>query len=564
MIMLLPTDLCVSLLVMPLAMYVEVATSWGLGHFACNIWVSFDVTCCTASILNLCTISIDRYLTITRPLTYGVNASARRSFCFIAVIWVASCLISVPPLLIFGNEHGSSEVPECQVSQNIIYQLYATLGAFYIPLLVMIIMYYKIYVAAKKVVEAELKAQPSGSASMKLLRGSKHSHGNQSDVPDLTGVAKVEPPKSSLLLLGSTVHGLSNTDEKATPIRIVSATIRDLSTSMAPDHRHGNQQAIMSNYFPTQDSQEASGSSLVMTSHQNIEGTDSVSTVNQMASPTATSSHTRLYDQVCQYSLKNDHESVDEKHGILQSKGRGSTNCRSLSCARSQSDLRERKASVTLGVIMTAFTVCWLPFFILALLRPFSHSVYNIPPWIVSFALWLGYANSMLNPIIYVTFHQDFRQAFKYLLCFQCSSMGTRLRQEAYQHQFGNSNHQNHCINNNYTTTSVSYPSRHSMSRPSLGIDKTLTTSEEKTANFRFFNRLKSSDTANKDLNPNKIKTSHEEKLVNKKTSKDRTSVKRKSTTTSTIITEVDRMGMNSSSNNPASFDMKDNILETS
>lgn len=104
---------------------------------------------------------------------------------------------------------------------------------------------------------------------------------------------------------------------------------------------------------------------------------------------------------------------------------------------------------------MTAFTVCWLPFFILALLRPFSHSVYNIPPWIVSFALWLGYANSMLNPIIYVTFHQDFRKAFKYLLCFQCSTMGTRLRQEAYQSQFGSRGGGNN--NNNYTTTSISY-----------------------------------------------------------------------------------------------------------
>ena len=153
---------------MPLAMYQELSKSWGLGPATCNVWVSLDVTCCTASILNLCTISIDRYFTITRPLTYGVNATSRRSYCFIAAIWIASCLISVPPLLVFGNEHGSDEEPACQVSQNITYQLYATLGAFYIPLLVMIVMYYKIYAAAKKVVEAELSAQPC-AASRRLL-----------------------------------------------------------------------------------------------------------------------------------------------------------------------------------------------------------------------------------------------------------------------------------------------------------------------------------------------------------------------------------------------------------
>ena len=45
----------------------------------------------------------------------------------------------------------------------------------------------------------------------------------------------------------------------------------------------------------------------------------------------------------------------------------------------------------------------------------------------------------MLNPIIYVTFHQDFRRAFKYLLCLQCSTMGSRLRAEADISQYGGS-----------------------------------------------------------------------------------------------------------------------------
>lgn len=43
----------------------------------------------------------------------------------------------------------------------------------------------------------------------------------------------------------------------------------------------------------------------------------------------------------------------------------------------------------------------------------------------------------MLNPIIYVTFHKDFRSAFKYLLCFRCATMRSRLRAEAYENQYG-------------------------------------------------------------------------------------------------------------------------------
>jgi hypothetical protein len=94
--------------------------------------------------------------------------------------------------------------------------------------------------------------------------------------------------------------------------------------------------------------------------------------------------------------------------------------------------LRERKASITLGIIMTAFTVCWLPFFILALLGPLMGYLDEIPRGVQSFTLWLGYTNSMLNPIIYVTFHQDFRRAFKELLRCHCSTLNSRLRDDYY------------------------------------------------------------------------------------------------------------------------------------
>ncbi|KAK3923358.1 5-hydroxytryptamine receptor 1 [Frankliniella fusca] len=54
------SDICVAVLVMPMALLHEVFGRWDFGRVMCDLWVSFDVLSCTASILNLCMISVDR------------------------------------------------------------------------------------------------------------------------------------------------------------------------------------------------------------------------------------------------------------------------------------------------------------------------------------------------------------------------------------------------------------------------------------------------------------------------------------------------------------------------
>lgn len=101
---------------------------------------------------------------------------------------------------------------------------------------------------------------------------------------------------------------------------------------------------------------------------------------------------------------------------------------------------KERKASTTLGIIMSAFTVCWLPFFMLALARPFidrDTDKETIPKTLTSLFLWLGYANSLLNPIIYATLNRDFRKPFQEILYFRCSSLNLMMREDFYHSQYG-------------------------------------------------------------------------------------------------------------------------------
>ncbi len=98
----------------------QIMGTWVLGQAGCDAWTSLDVLLCTASILNLCAISIDRYFVITRPFQYAMKRTPKRMALMIAVVWVLSAVISIPPLLGWKveNENGV-----CIVSPLIGYQV---------------------------------------------------------------------------------------------------------------------------------------------------------------------------------------------------------------------------------------------------------------------------------------------------------------------------------------------------------------------------------------------------------------------------------------------------------
>lgn len=77
---------------------------------------------------------------------------------------------------------------------------------------------------------------------------------------------------------------------------------------------------------------------------------------------------------------------------------------------------RERKAAKTLAIITGAFVICWLPFFLMALILPLCGKSCTMNDKVAALFLWLGYFNSTLNPVIYTIFSPVFRQAFKRIL----------------------------------------------------------------------------------------------------------------------------------------------------
>ncbi|RXM33419.1 5-hydroxytryptamine receptor 7 [Acipenser ruthenus] len=90
---------------------------------------------------------------------------------------------------------------------------------------------------------------------------------------------------------------------------------------------------------------------------------------------------------------------------------------------------REQKAARTLGIIVGAFTFCWLPFFLLSTARPFICGIECscMPLRLERTLLWLGYTNSLINPLIYAFFNRDLRTTFWNLLRCKYRNINRRL-----------------------------------------------------------------------------------------------------------------------------------------
>uniref|UniRef100_A0A3P8T114 Dopamine receptor D2a n=1 Tax=Amphiprion percula TaxID=161767 RepID=A0A3P8T114_AMPPE len=142
-------DLLVATLVMPWVVYLEVVGEWRFSKIHCDIFVTLDVMMCTASILNLCAISIDRYTAVAMPMLYNTRYSSRRRVTvMISVVWVLSFAISCP--LLFGLNNTATRDESLCVIANPAFVVYSSIVSFYVPFIITLLVYVQIYVVLRK------------------------------------------------------------------------------------------------------------------------------------------------------------------------------------------------------------------------------------------------------------------------------------------------------------------------------------------------------------------------------------------------------------------------------
>ncbi|XP_032680046.1 dopamine receptor 1 isoform X1 [Odontomachus brunneus] len=152
-------DLFVGGLVMTFAGVNDLLGYWIFGLWFCDIWIAFDVMCSTASILNLCAISLDRYIHIKDPLRYGRWVTRRVAIGGIAVVWLLAGLISFVPISLdlhrAGDQpelynDGVEEHPTCALDITPTYAVVSSCISFYVPCIVMLGIYCRLYCYAQK------------------------------------------------------------------------------------------------------------------------------------------------------------------------------------------------------------------------------------------------------------------------------------------------------------------------------------------------------------------------------------------------------------------------------
>ncbi|XP_049600332.1 alpha-2Db adrenergic receptor [Syngnathus scovelli] len=339
-------DILVATLVIPFSLVNEVMGYWYFGSTWCAFYLALDVLFCTSSIVHLCAISLDRYWSVTKAVSYNLKRTPKRIKSMIGMVWLISAVISFPPLLMTKHDER-----ECLINDETWYILSSCVVSFFAPGLIMILVYCKIYKVAKQrsstvfVAKNGLERQPSQSETC-FVRNDRF---------------EMESPSSQ----SSGSH----------PQRQGELDDIDLEESCSPSDTK-----LRGHHF---------------TRRGKVEVSESCSSQNCRVS-WASSRASQLYSEQKHVEVGRQRAAAVNKTKVAQ--------------------MREKRFTFVLAVVMGVFVLCWFPFFFTYSLHAICRDSCYIPDTLFNLFFWIGYCNSSVNPIIYTIFNRDFRKAFKKII----------------------------------------------------------------------------------------------------------------------------------------------------
>ena len=148
-------DFIVGIIVMPISAAYILVGYWPFNLAVCQTWISVDYIASTASILNLLTLSIDRYWSVRSPLVCLHKRTRRRALLIISGVWLVSILWIIPVFGWHEFAHGgirSVPLDECytEYAKDSVFKIVTAALNFYVPIFVMYVIYIKMFSEIRK------------------------------------------------------------------------------------------------------------------------------------------------------------------------------------------------------------------------------------------------------------------------------------------------------------------------------------------------------------------------------------------------------------------------------
>ncbi|XP_063970523.1 muscarinic acetylcholine receptor M4-like [Lytechinus pictus] len=398
-------DSLVGLISMPFYTTYLLLGRWPMGPHVCDVWLSLDYVCCAASVLGIFLISVDRYRSLSAPMTYRHQMTRPRAMALILATWVISLLLFGVPIIGWQYIEGKRTVKEDQCEVQFVQNAYFTAGSiiliYWLPLFVILVLYTRIYLLTRKLTRRQ--ARIIGRLSMrtkKKRRSRTETNVTMTDVfPSRTenGTHRVSGPTDSDETPQDPDHYIPDTasSEMGKEFDIITPLPQRCNSADESDEFDVNSNG--GDKTPDNYNKKANWATSMRSDNHSVYS-DCDAETHPMKRPNSCS------------SLNSDRRGL--KSAMSNFKHKDHHLGKALSSVLV--NLREAKAVRTLSTILGFFILCWTPYSILIIVKGFCDPCVNDS--LFAFTYFLCYINSTCNPLCYAFANRDFKVAFKKIL----------------------------------------------------------------------------------------------------------------------------------------------------
>ncbi|XP_062845682.1 histamine H3 receptor [Trichomycterus rosablanca] len=329
---------------------------WRLGRGLCKLWLVVDYMLCTASVFNIVLISFDRFLSVTRAVSYRCQKGVTREAVLkMLCVWLAAFLLYGPAIISWEHIAGKSVVPHGECYAEFYFNWYFLMTAstveFFTPFISVTYFNLSIYINIRN--RCVLREERSTCVNIRNSRAGDAKPFCAGDVQRVFFVRPAEPShveehmhsrSPCCRLSNGTISGTESENPGRTLKRRISA-IQDLPPLQVGD--------MVVNETPFDGAGDPS------------------------------------------------HRNPADVSSSLASRFRLS---------------RDKKVAKSLAVIVCVFGLCWAPYTLLMIIRAACHGQ-CVQHYLYEISFWLLWINSSINPVLYPLCHTSFRRAFSKLLC---------------------------------------------------------------------------------------------------------------------------------------------------